>query len=366
MDFDKHKNRTGERIHFEHPIEENIDVVHVNKRLEIDGKKINLGPGPVVTSETMDIWRDEVGVVEREASPEPEPVWYGGGHGPVVSPDTSLETGKPVSWGSGHGPVVEREAKAIEDRHDGQHNDTELVDTAAFNATGKGHPHHEHTGEHAGEHRNDTEHHGHPKGELHVQKSISTGTPTEPISDPTQPATLPTTIPYEGPVGPGKLPDPSPSDTNNHMEIARRETIEQQLQEYAKTHQGLTFPEPWNENQGPERVPDPIPANNPNAYIARGEFEAEEKGVYNETELPEHHRFNETGKGHPKHDGKFDGKWDGKYDHGVQIPPTAALAAASAPVARGLTAEQMDELNHRHDQKNEHHKHGKTGEVLTG
>jgi hypothetical protein len=33
---------------------------------------------------------------------------------------------------------------------------------------------------------------------------------------------------------------------------------------------------------------------------------------YNETELPHHHKFNETGHGHPKH--------DGKQDQGIKVP----------------------------------------------
>jgi hypothetical protein len=249
-DFDKHKNRTGERIPFDHPIEEKVDIVHVNKRLEIDGKHINLGPGPVVT------------------------------------PETPVETNGPIFWGGGHGPVVEREAKAIEDRHAGQHNDTELVDNEAFNATGKGHPHHEH----AGEHPNGTEHQEHK--EEHGQKP--NGTETEkPIASPTL---MPETYQdFKEPVLAG-------------TKVAREETLEQQL-EALKTKSPNPFPTMnWEtEYQGPERVPDPVPANCLNCMIARGDFDAEKEGAtYNETELPEHHKFNETGHGHPKHDGKHD------------------------------------------------------------
>jgi hypothetical protein len=234
-DFDKHKNRTGERSHFIHPIEEKVDIMHVDKRLEIDGKPIQLGRGleiPKTESNVPTFWhlghgpvvereadpKIPVGVeghhgsnvspaekmghhlhhVEREASPEPEPIWLGGGVGPVVTPETPVETHEPIFWE--HGPVIheEREARAIEDRHAGNHNDTELVENEHFNATGKGHPHHEHAGEHAGgHHKNGTEHHGMKPEYGHKPN----GATTKQLPDTTKlPITLPTMTPdtYQG------------------------------------------------------------------------------------------------------------------------------------------------------------------------
>jgi hypothetical protein len=234
-DFDKHKNRTGERSHFIHPIEEKVDIIHVDKRLEIDGKPIQLGRGleiPKTESNVPTFWhfghgpvvereadpKIPVGVeghhgsnvspaekmghhlhhVEREASPEPEPIWLGGGVGPVVTPETPVETHEPIFWE--HGPVIheEREARAIEDRHAGNHNDTELVENEHFNATGKGHPHHEHAGEHAGgHHKNGTEHHGMKPEYGHKPN----GATTKQLPDTTKlPITLPTMTPdtYQG------------------------------------------------------------------------------------------------------------------------------------------------------------------------
>jgi hypothetical protein len=57
---------------------------------------------------------------------------------------------------------------------------------------------------------------------------------------------------------------------------------------------------------------------------ARGDFEKEKQGAsYNETELPEHHKFNETGNGHPKN-GQDNKIWndaeDFKHDQGIKTP----------------------------------------------
>ncbi|KAH6666554.1 hypothetical protein B0J14DRAFT_568074 [Halenospora varia] len=117
-------NRTGKGIHFIHPgTEDRVDIVHLPQYI----KNPYLRESPYAQEIANSIQG-------REAALEPEPIWLGGGHRPVVTSET-LESDKPVFWGGGHGPIVQREAMIIKDRHDGQHNKTRLVEHEKFNAT---------------------------------------------------------------------------------------------------------------------------------------------------------------------------------------------------------------------------------------